>query len=140
MFFKQYLLTIEHHFFSKEREMKEKLLKAYQEKVEEIISALIELQWEDCNFKIEDSFCVREILQLDKERVVICRSFQPIETRGLPYGCNTLINALSVLNLKTEKEVEIHWYYSNQWDAYSKMFKSNRDWFRYCLETGKTWK
>ncbi len=78
------------------------------------------------------------IFQLDEERLIACRSWLASNLfRDLPYGDNTQAHVLSLLNLVTGKSLEIDHYYSNQWDSYSKKFKSNEDWCRHCLEAGK---
>ncbi|MFA5994295.1 MAG: hypothetical protein WC823_05025 [Parcubacteria group bacterium] len=78
------------------------------------------------------------IFQLGKDRLIACRSWLGSNLfRDLPYGDNTQVHVLSLLNLVTGKSLEIDRYYSNQWNSSSKKFKSNEDWCKHCLEVGK---
>lgn len=124
--------------------MKEKLLRAIEKKVKGIMANLTKLDWEEYkNFDLKRIFEMldcewKEVFRLDKERIIVCRSWFPVDVFGnLPYGCNTQINVLSLVNLKTGYRKEVDWFYWSQWDSYSKRFRSSQEWIHHCLEAGK---
>ena len=120
--------------------MKEKLLRAIEEKEESIMANLVRLNREEYkNFNLKRRFemldCERkEVFRLDEERIIVCRSWFPVDVFGnLPYGCNTQINVLSLVNLKTGYRKEVDCFYWSQWNSSSERFRSNQEWIRFCL-------
>lgn len=120
--------------------MKEKLLRAIEEKEESIMTNLVRLNREEYkNFNLKRRFEMldcewKEVFRLDEERIIVCRSWFPVDVFGnLPYGCNTQINVLSLVNLKTGYCKEVDWFYWSQWNSSSERFRSNQEWIRFCL-------
>ena len=79
----------------------------------------------------------KEIFRLDAERILVCRSYNPISrSDGIPCGDNTSVHILSLINLVAGKRSDVDSYYSEWMVGYPK-YRSNEEWCLDCIARGK---